>query len=124
MIKMNWPKAVPETIRSSTGPSFVCVLRWREGLEAAVPINLEKKPLAGRELVGNGSIGVLVAEDDEESDTREVIDGLCPILFGRDGDDGTFLFGEEGINKSLWSSVWGRPSGKTVLYNLEIEFFK
>jgi hypothetical protein len=49
-------------------------------------MNLEKKPPGFRYVV-RGLIAILDAEDDEDSDTREVSDGLCARLVRREGDD-------------------------------------
>lgn len=111
MIKVDWPKAVPATIRSSTGPSRVCIWGWGNGVEVE-PINLEKKPPAvvGCRWAGARLIATAAAEDDEEVDTREVSDGLWARLLGRDGDDEDLT-----VSTGTGESVWGRPSGKTVL---------
>ena len=41
----------------------------------------------------------MAAEYDKEIDAREIADGLCAILLGRDGDDVKCGFEKEGIER-------------------------
>lgn len=99
------PKAVPETIMSSTGPSGA-TSKGKAEVEAAAgdPTHLEKKLL----LTGGGKLGVDVPEGpwEDEVEATESSD-LPEVLCLRLGGDKEF--------DASTPILDGKPFGKTVL---------